>query len=162
MPTSSLRNGFAVVAGGACEASVSKDGHNAWTRGHPSRRAQERAPQDEVVRRLVGVLKLLMVRSPRKRASRTMRPAAILRDARKSALLRMRSEKFHNRLFVIPGRRAASNPESRDSPMCNCTSEVWTFGPSRNDGGRRVRGSPVQDHFVVPLLAITPLNCFQD
>src|ERR1700737_847582 len=33
---------------GACEASVSKDGHNAWTRGHPSRRAQERAPQDEV------------------------------------------------------------------------------------------------------------------
>jgi len=43
-PTSSLRNGFAVVAGGACEASVSKDGHNAWTRGHPSRRAQERAP----------------------------------------------------------------------------------------------------------------------
>jgi hypothetical protein len=43
-PTSSLRNGFAVVAGGACEASVSKDGHNAWTRGHPSRRAQGRAP----------------------------------------------------------------------------------------------------------------------
>src|SRR5260370_14585479 len=29
-------------------ASVSKDGHNAWTRGHPSRRAQGRAPQDEV------------------------------------------------------------------------------------------------------------------
>jgi hypothetical protein len=28
-------------------ASVSKDGHNAWTRGHPSRRAQGRAPQDE-------------------------------------------------------------------------------------------------------------------
>src|ERR1700733_7621551 len=26
---------------------VSKDGCNAWTRGHPSRRAQERAPQDE-------------------------------------------------------------------------------------------------------------------
>jgi hypothetical protein len=31
-----------------------------------------------------------MVRSSRKRASRTMRPAAILRDARLSALLRMR------------------------------------------------------------------------
>src|SRR3984893_18239661 len=29
-------------------ASVSKDGHDAWTRGHPSRRAQGRAPQDEV------------------------------------------------------------------------------------------------------------------
>jgi hypothetical protein len=43
IPTSSLRNGFAVVAGGACEASVSKDGHNAWTRGHPSRRGQEAA-----------------------------------------------------------------------------------------------------------------------
>src|ERR1700716_4446697 len=29
-------------------ASVSKDGRNAGTRGHPSRRAQGRAPQDEV------------------------------------------------------------------------------------------------------------------
>src|ERR1700681_3522885 len=39
-----------------------------------------------------------------------------------------------------------ANPESRDSPMCNCTSEVWSgacqraaqgadpLGPSRNDG----------------------------
>jgi len=27
----------------------------------------------------------------------------------------------------------SANPESRDSPMCNCTSEVWSFGPSRND-----------------------------
>src|SRR3977135_4075877 len=35
---------------------------------------------------------------------------------------------------VIPGRCAALNPESRDSPMCNRTSEVWSFGPSRNDG----------------------------
>src|ERR1700687_2268765 len=35
-------------SGGACEASVSKDGCMAWTRGHPSRRAQGRAPQDEV------------------------------------------------------------------------------------------------------------------
>src|SRR2546428_320583 len=34
---------------------------------------------------------------------------------------------------VIPGRVEDSNPESRDSPMCNCTSEVWSFGPSRND-----------------------------
>src|SRR4030081_3438809 len=32
-----------------------------------------------------------------------------------------------------PGARAKrANPESRDSPMCNCTSEVWSFGPSRN------------------------------
>src|SRR5882757_4397663 len=29
------------------------------------------------------------------------------------------------------------NPESRDSPMCNCTSdEVWSFGPSRNDNAK--------------------------
>src|ERR1700755_2464268 len=28
---------------------------------------------------------------------------------------------------VIPGRCEASNPESRDSPMCNCTSEVWCW-----------------------------------
>src|ERR1700687_2624934 len=34
-------------SGGAGEASVSKDGRNAGTRGHPSRRAQGRAPQDE-------------------------------------------------------------------------------------------------------------------
>jgi hypothetical protein len=26
---------------------------------------------------------------------------------------------------VIPGRCGASNPESRDSPMRNCASEVW-------------------------------------
>ena len=26
---------------------------------------------------------------------------------------------------VIPGRCEAANAESRDSPMCNCTSEVW-------------------------------------
>src|ERR1700692_735326 len=34
---------------------------------------------------------------------------------------------------VIPGRVEDANPESRNSPMCNCTSEVWSFGPSRND-----------------------------
>jgi hypothetical protein len=27
-----------------------------------------------------------------------------------------------------------ANPESLDSPMCNCTSEVWSFEPSWNDG----------------------------
>jgi hypothetical protein len=43
------------------------------------------------------------------------------------------------------GNAMASNPESRDSPMCHCTSEVWSgachraaqsadpLGPSRND-----------------------------
>src|SRR5882724_11027506 len=36
-------------------------------------------------------------------------------------------------LSVIPGQCEASNPESRDSPMRNCASEVWSFGPSRND-----------------------------
>src|SRR5439155_5188252 len=34
---------------------------------------------------------------------------------------------------VIPGRCEASNPESRDSPVRNGTSEVWSYGPSRND-----------------------------
>src|SRR5256885_5760945 len=37
---------------------------------------------------------------------------------------------------VIPGRLASANPESRDSPMRNCASEVWSFGPSRNDDKR--------------------------
>src|SRR6202023_623682 len=32
----------------------------------------------------------------------------------------------------MPGRVEDANPESRDSPMCNCTSEVWSCGPSRN------------------------------
>src|ERR1043165_4127902 len=34
------------------------------------------------------------------------------------------------------GARSA-NPESRDSPGRNCAPEVWSFGPSRNDGRRR-------------------------
>jgi len=34
---------------------------------------------------------------------------------------------------AIPGRREAANPESRDSPMCNCTSEVRLFDAPRND-----------------------------
>src|SRR6478672_8627249 len=43
---------------------------------------------------------------------------------------------------VVPGRRVASNPKSRDSPMCNCTSEVWSFEPSRNDQGK-MRAMPI-------------------
>jgi hypothetical protein len=35
--------------------------------------------------------------------------------------------------LVIPGHRGAVNPESRDSPMCNCTSEVRCFASPRND-----------------------------
>src|ERR1700738_4339559 len=31
------------------------------------------------------------------------------------------------------GAHVSANPESRDSPICTCTSEVWSFGPSRND-----------------------------
>ena len=37
------------------------------------------------------------------------------------------------RSLVIRGRCVASSPESRDSPTRNCASEVWSFGPSRND-----------------------------
>jgi hypothetical protein len=33
--------------------------------------------------------------------------------------------KSAKRQAVIPGRYEASNPESRDSPMRNCPSEVW-------------------------------------
>ena len=53
---------------------------------------------------------------------------------------RKSSQHFRGFYTVIPGRCEASNydvllhiGESRDSPMCNCTSEVWSFGPSRND-----------------------------
>jgi hypothetical protein len=34
---------------------------------------------------------------------------------------------------VIPGRRKAANPESRDSPMRNCASEVRCYASPRND-----------------------------
>src|SRR6266699_1507238 len=42
--------------------------------------------------------------------------------------------------FFIPSFRGArsANPESRDSPMRNCASAVWSFGPSRNDGREAV------------------------
>src|SRR5437899_7092290 len=43
---------------------------------------------------------------------------------------------------VIPGGVEDANPESRDSPMCNCTSEVWPFGPSPNDGGQTESRAP--------------------
>src|SRR2546429_9577947 len=39
------------------------------------------------------------------------------------------------------GTRSVS-PESRDSPMRNCASEVWSFGPSRNDGACVEAGLP--------------------
>src|SRR5437773_8112074 len=40
-----------------------------------------------------------------------------------------------------------ANPESRDSPMCNCTSEVWSFEPSWNDHGGRGQGYSIQGSF---------------
>src|SRR3954466_10091665 len=40
------------------------------------------------------------------------------------------------KFVVIPGRVEDANPESRDSPVRDCAPEVWSFGPSRNDGGR--------------------------
>src|SRR4029077_16843615 len=58
---------------------------------------------------------------------------------------------------VIPGRCEASNPESRDSPMRNCASEVWSLGPSRNDGGWIGSSLPpsLGSPFVVPAKAGT-------
>src|ERR1700704_6466375 len=50
---------------------------------------------------------------------------------------------------VIPGRVEDANPESRDSPMCNCTSEVWSYGPSRND-------DPAQNAMREPTMPYTP------
>jgi hypothetical protein len=35
--------------------------------------------------------------------------------------------------IVIPGWSEGPDPESRDSPMCNCTSEVPVFDAPRND-----------------------------
>ena len=64
---------------------------------------------------------------------------------------------------VIPWRREASNPESRDSPMCNRTSEVRVFDAPRNDEAlgdageeglfrrvHRVGGSNMHPHAVEP------------
>src|SRR6202035_1748358 len=48
-------------------------------------------------------------------------------------LFEIRISSLRPRGIVIPGRCEASNPESRDSPMRNCASEVWCFAPSRND-----------------------------
>ena len=44
---------------------------------------------------------------------------------------------------VIPGWSEGPDPESRDSPMCNRTSEVRRFASPRNDGGQETgsRGS---------------------
>src|ERR1700737_5440695 len=52
---------------------------------------------------------------------------------------------------VIPGRVEDANPESRDSPMCNCTSEVWSFGPSRNDGSpnRKIGASRLKRRLAI-------------
>jgi hypothetical protein len=47
---------------------------------------------------------------------------------------RAKAEATKQSRLVIRGRCEASDPESRDSPMRNCASEVWSFGPSRNDG----------------------------
>src|SRR5260370_39317189 len=79
---------------------------------------------------------------------------------------------------VIPGRcqrvrplagpmtGSASNPESRDSPMCNCTSEVCVCDAPRNDGPRnfprhceRKRSNPSGGKTSVDcFVAIAPRN----
>src|SRR5204863_8870202 len=55
----------------------------------------------------------------------------------------------------IPGRCEASNydvqlhiGESRDSPVRNCAPEVWSFGPSRNDGGAATL-EPLLPHHIL-------------
>jgi len=45
-----------------------------------------------------------------------------------------------SRIISSFGRCEASNPESRDSPMCNSTSEVWSCGPSRDNVIYQTRG----------------------
>jgi len=52
----------------------------------------------------------------------------IASEAKQSSLMRS------NPSPSFRGDATHRTPESRDSPMCNCTSEVWSFGPSRNDG----------------------------
>src|SRR6202140_2426156 len=43
-----------------------------------------------------------------------------------------------------PDDRLRANPESRHSQMSNCTSEVWSFGPSRNDVNVKSPPSPAR------------------
>src|SRR6185436_11377822 len=65
-----------------------------------------------------------------------MRPARARRRGRmkRGIMLALPSLRAQRTYVVIPGRCEAANPESRDSPVRNCAPEVWSFGPSRNDG----------------------------
>ena len=55
---------------------------------------------------------------------------------------------------VIPGRCAASNPESRDSPVRNCAPEVWSFRTDRSKqkspapAGKTGRGLVVRSYLA--------------
>src|ERR1700716_1401301 len=54
-------------------------------------------------------------------------------------------------VFVIPGRREASNPESRDSPMRNCTSEAQPCGcPGMTDYVNTPTIAPIRQVVSVP------------
>ena len=55
-------------------------------------------------------------------------------------------------------RSEATNPESRDSPMCNCTSAVWSFGPSRNDGAWLMRAYPLSTKITLISLTLVSVG----
>src|SRR3982074_1473764 len=67
---------------------------------------------------------------------------------------------FASSELVIPGQCEASNPESRDSPMCNCTSEVWSFGPSRNDGARARKRVMMISERPIGIAGAGSIGCF--
>src|SRR6266704_1581693 len=51
------------------------------------------------------------------------------------------------------------DPESRDSPMRNCASEVRCFASPRNDGGIvRALYSSQHDHVLARLIGVKPLH----
>ena len=81
-----------------------------------------RGPIAPVVKKQRGVIIQILDRFVEARAKRTLRG-----ERASSAASRSR----RTNLTVIPGRVADGNPESWDSPMRNCASEVWSFGPSR-------------------------------
>ena len=70
-------------------------------------------------------------RPPLRRHRRARHGQGVRGPARPAKTVAVAAEEIAS---VIPGRRAATNPESRHSPVRNCAPGVWSFGPSRNDG----------------------------
>jgi len=106
-----LRRSYRVVAFGDCFASARRSQHllmfEIQIAFATSSRTSERRQRSCAVRpEREGVLRSDMILSERRLLDGQSHSGALLKRA---------------------------NPQSRDSPMRNCASEVWSFGPSRND-----------------------------